>query len=223
MLDRLLALLAPHHCYSCGLTGTLLCEKCKKHIMATSFRDCVVCGRPTTENNCQQHRLPYQQAYVVSPRQGVVARLLDDLKFQRVQAAAHTAAELLEARLPVLHPQTVIVPIPTIARHVRRRGYDHMKLIGRAISRRRRLPMRCLLRRRTNVTQHVAATAVQRRRQAQRFFRVVGQIDDQARYLIIDDIFTTGSTIKAAATVLRQAGARYVDIAVVARQEITHS
>ena len=83
--------------------------------------------------------------------------------------------------------------------------------------------MRCLLRRRTNVTQHVAATAVQRRRQAQQFFRVVGQIDDQAHYLIIDDIFTTGSTIKAAATVLRQAGARYVDIAVVARQEITHS
>lgn len=42
-------------------------------------------------------------------------------------------------------------------------------------------------------------------------------IDKNRRYIIIDDIFTTGSTVMAAADCLKKAGAEHVEIAVIVR------
>ena len=43
-------------------------------------------------------------------------------------------------------------------------------------------------------------------------------IDPEIKYLLIDDIFTSGATVDAAAGCLRDAGAKYIDIAIIARQ-----
>lgn len=218
MLDTILSLIAPHYCYGCGLEGVALCGDCKKYIIDRQYYSCVVCDAKCPKSSlCSRHRLPYRQLYCASERKGAVRRLIDDYKFHRVQAADVVLAELLNEALPELSDTTIIVPIPTAAKNSRKRGYDHMWRIARRLGKLRGLPVRPLLRRRNNVTQHYAKTAAQRRKQAAEFFEVVGAVDPKATYLLIDDIFTTGATLTEAARALRKAGAKDIIVGVIAR------
>ena len=109
------------------------------------------------------------------------------------------------------------MPIPTISQNIRRRGFDNIQKIAIKLSRRRKVGCLFLLRRRNNITQHFTKSSRQRRRQAKDFFELRGVIDKNRRYVIIDDIFTTGSTVMAAADCLKKAGAEHVEVAVIVR------
>ena len=146
----------------------------------------------------------------------MVARLIDDYKFHRVRAVSSVLARLLDELLPEYDASTVVVPVPTAPTNIRKRGYDHILLVARQFARRRGLRVERPLVRQTNVTQHYARSAAERRKQAQWFFRA-SDVRADTSYLILDDIFTTGSTIKAAAQTLRAAGARDIRVGVIAR------
>lgn len=216
-IDTLLSYIAPHYCYGCGATGSLLCRACLEAVKRHHCQVCVICGQPCANGNaCRRHALPYGALDCVLWRRGAVARLIDDYKFHRVRAVSSVLARLLDELLPEYDASTVVVPVPTAPANIRKHGYDHMLLIARQFARRRGLRVERPLVRQTNVTQHYARSAAERRKQAQQFFRARSAQAD-APYLILDDIFTTGSTIAAAAQTLRAAGARDIRVGIVAR------
>lgn len=177
-------------------------------------------------NLCRRHRLPYADAWCVAGRSGVLAKVIDEYKFRRVRAADVVLAALLAAVLPdelaitggSESARVIIVPVPTTPQNERIRGYDHMKRIARRLGAQKKWRVSPLLRRQNNITQHFAKTAEARRAQAKTFFGVRGEIDSEATYLVIDDIYTTGSTLEAAAKCLRDASAARVVVAILARQ-----
>ena len=216
-IDTLLSYIAPHYCYGCGATGSLLCRSCLEAMKRHHCQVCVICGQPCASGNvCRRHALPYEALNCVLWRRGAVARLIDDYKFYRVRAASGVLARLLDELLPEYDASTVVVPVPTAPANIRKRGYDHMLLVARQFARRRGLRVERPLVRQTNVTQHYARSAAERRKQAQQFFQARSAQAD-VPYLILDDIFTTGSTITAAAQTLRAAGARDIRVGIVAR------
>lgn len=218
MFDQILSIIAPHRCYECGKTGYIVCQSCKKYIVKQKFQSCVLCGKLLkTGNLCKNHRQPYDMIWCFARRRGSIAKIIDDYKFRRVQAAAGILGDLLDYALPELPEDAVIVPIPTTSRNMRRRGYDHMRLIAKDLARKRNIQYSPLLRRRNNIVQHATKSSRQRKRQAKEFFEAAGVIDEKKTYVIIDDIFTTGSTIAAAADCLKRAGAEHVQAAVIAR------
>lgn len=152
-------------------------------------------------------------------RTGPLAALIDNYKFHNARAAYRPLAELLLERLPELPANTVVVPIPTISRHIRQRGYDHMALIGRLVSARRDWTYSPVLRRLTNTTQR-GAGRVQRLRQAASAYRTEAALDPTRPYLIVDDVVTTGATLNAAVQALRHAGATTVYVVAIARQPL---
>lgn len=216
MLDTLLSLIAPHHCYHCQKTGEIICRDCKKYITRQRFTGCVRCGSRC--RRAQHQGLPYSSIHCLLRRRGAVKVLIDAYKFQRARAVGEVLADLFHELAPALPDNTVIVPIPTAPRNVRRRGYDHMKRVARRFARQRHLPYSPLLVRRSNITQHFAKTAEERRAQAGSFFAVRGEIDPRVTYVLLDDIYTTGSTVEAAARMLREAGAETIWVIVLARQ-----
>ena len=216
-IDTLLSYIAPHYCYGCGATGSLLCRSCLEAVKRHHCQVCVICGQPCASGNvCRRHALPYEALDCALWRRGAVARLIDDYKFHRVRAASGVLARILDELLPEYDASTVVVPVPTAPANIRKRGYDHMLLVARQFARRRGLRVERPLVRQTNVTQHYARSAAERRKQAQQFFRARSAQAD-VPYLILDDIFTTGSTIAAAAQTLRAAGARDIRVGIVAR------
>ena len=221
MIDTLLSLVAPHHCCGCGKTGTLLCDNCKYDIVSEPFLLCVACDTSISGENglCGRCRPPYSRAWCVAPRQDYLQHLIGNFKFTNAKAAHMPLAALLDARLPQLPASVRIVPIPTIASHIRQRGYDHTLLIAKRLGRIRSLPVDTSLRRVTDAVQH-GAGARQRALQAKRAFVCRASLDPDAIYLLVDDVVTTGATMKYAAKALRAAGARQIWVATISRQPL---
>lgn len=110
----------------------------------------------------------------------------------------------------------IIVPLPTIEKHKRSRGFDHTDLLAR------RIVWRCggvrmrLLERR-NSTVQVGADAEMRQRQANAAYGLAKVVDKDAEYLLLDDVWTTGSSMMAACDVLQKAGVEKISVVVLAK------
>ncbi len=219
MLDKILQIIAPHHCYSCQKAGTILCDSCIYNIANTTENVCIQCRQPSVVGSCNGCNLPFSKAWVTGVRESELSRVIGDFKWSRKYQAHESLARLLDQTLPILPADTVVVYIPTIAHHKRIRGYDHAQLIARSFADHRGLKSKKLLQRNHNAIQHKASRS-QRRKQAEAAFVCVGKLNATVPYLIIDDIVTTGATIKAATRVLKGAGANEVWVAAVARQPL---
>ncbi|MCA9323620.1 ComF family protein [Candidatus Saccharibacteria bacterium] len=113
---------------------------------------------------------------------------------------------------------TLLCPIPTAPSRVRQRGFDHALHITKRLSRHTKVPYQQLLRRHTNVRQ-LGASRLNRIRQMEREFEAIKQGEIKGKHVIlVDDVFTTGATLSAAAKVLRKAGARRVSAVVFAQK-----
>lgn len=220
-MHRLISnVLAPHYCCSCGRIGAVLCEGCKYDIVCEPYETCVLCSKlaKAEKNLCNTCRASFSYAWVVGNRVGALKEVIDVYKFERTRQAHIQLVSLLDAILPVLPQDIEIAPVPTVAKHIRARGYDHMQLISRELARKRGLTHSTPLRRATTTVQQ-GANRRKRHEQAQAAFKVHG-VARGKRYLLIDDICTTGFTLEYAARTLREAGASEVWVAVIASQPL---
>lgn len=182
---------------------------------------CFGCMIPSTHGVCLlcAPKVPFSHFYMIGDRKDELEQLLNDLKFTRTYRAYTSLSQLFDACLPELPTNTTVVPIPTIPKHVRIRGYDHTDLIAGSFSKIRKLKKQQLLRRKTNTVQ-LGANARLRRLQADCAYECPSRLHSKATYLLLDDIATTGSTLVAAAHCLKRAGAQTIIAAVIARQPV---
>lgn len=217
MIDTLLRFLAPHYCYSCGTIGSPLCINCENDISSDYESSCVVCAQPSANGSCLAHCLLIEKGWCLGVREGVLRDLTNDLKFAGSREIGTCLARCVTQVLPVLPTQVVLVPIPTIAAHVRQYGLDHTKLLVRQLAVQTSRPVEIALARKTRHVQHGKSRRV-RQAQAAEAFMCAKTITDDKIYLLVDDVVTTGATLLAAATVLREAGAAHVWATVVVHQ-----
>lgn len=157
------------------------------------------------------------QCWVVGERQGSLRELIDRYKFDRAKEAAEVIAGLLDVRLPQLPSDTVVTYIPDIPAHRRQRGYDHMRLIAKTLASKRHLVLAETLVRRTNTSQRGLSRVD--RLQAQRG-AFSSSYHGEGPVLLIDDIYTTGATIRAGVDALTRDTGTQVFVTVVARQPL---
>lgn len=144
---------------------------------------------------------------------GRARKLILGLKYRNERATARLLAEVLIHRLDSDHRSADVVTwAPTSSQRRRQRGHDQAELIARAIARQIHRPCRALL-----VNQAVATQTGARREQrlsgprfrARRCRRYV-------HVIVVDDVVTTGATLRAAAHALNVAGASRVSTLAVA-------
>lgn len=221
MLDKLLDWFIPHICSSCGEVGSLLCASCEYDIVDQSFLQCIVCLKPSyADNLCRacQKKLPFQEAYVVSWRDGPLKALIDAYKFERAKAAAEVLSSLLDKSLPVLPEDTIVCYIPTVPSHIRQRGFDHMRVVAQLLAKRRDLELYSPLKRSSSTIQHGSSRA-QRLEQAKTAFSLQGAVPNRP-VVLLDDIYTTGATVTEAAKLIRRETDQTIILAIIARQPL---
>lgn len=219
MVRRLLDHIAPHYCCSCGEIGRLLCESCKYDITSEHSSDCLFCGQLSLSGVCSGCRPICSQAWCGGQRTGGLEKLINSFKFENAEAAHQPLGDVLLAALPLLPKEVVIVPIPTVRAHVRQRGYDHALLLARYVAQKQGVTLSQALRRRTSTVQR-GANRKERFKQAKEAFEVTGSLQGDTPYLLVDDVVTTGATLRYAAEALKEAGAVTVWAAAATRQPL---
>lgn len=202
--------------------GAVLCECCKNDMLQRAQPFCPLCknsfaklpenvkhnrGDPLKSWHCPHCDLPFLGLWCLGWREGALEKLVEEYKYQSVRAMGDTLAELYDAVLPKDLQKVTIVPLPTISRHVRERGFDHTLTLAKKLARRRGYRCQTLLTRATNTVQ-VGAKVATRKAQASHTYTFSGKINSNQNYLLLDDVWTTGSTMLSAAKVLQDAGAK---------------
>ena len=140
--------------------------------------------------------------------------------------AANVLGRMLAEAMEDLQPhfsQTdiLVAPVPLHARKLRQRGFNQSELIARAAIKLKTSGFRLsanLLERCRETTSQIGLSRHQRRENIRGAFRVVKPDEVRGReVLVVDDVFTTGTTVSECARILRRAGASKVYVATVAR------
>lgn len=219
--EKMIALIAPHHCLVCDTEGSLLCNWCEPDFLDPLPSRCYSCHKLRPDfavcTPCRK-KSPLSQVWIATSYTENAKQLLEQLKFNRCKAAAPVIAEYLNETLPLLEKDIIIAHVPTATSRRRQRGYDQSELIARELAKRRGLRLATLLAR-TGHTRQVGATKKQRAEQMQQAFRAANQQDlSGATVLLIDDLTTTGATLEAASKVLKTAGAKKIFAATFAQK-----
>jgi ComF family protein len=147
-----------------------------------------------------------------------LAGAIKSYKFKRNRALARPLACLLAEQLPYFKFPPVIVPIPTATTRIRRRGYDHAKMLAEALAKQTSWACVALLRR-VGQTRQVGAKRISRIEQLKGAFRPVRRdMILGSNILLVDDVITTGATVSEAARVLKLAGAKSVSAVALAQK-----
>lgn len=133
---RLLDCFCPHTCRGCGRLGWVLCDCCKNDILKAQKKICPVCKEIVADcyQKCPNCDLEFDELYVGWFREEIVAKMIREYKYEAVRAWQEVLVEMIDQVLPrefeSHDKEVVIIPLPTIGKHVRERGLDHTFILA---------------------------------------------------------------------------------------------
>lgn len=218
-LRALADLLFPRRCLGCGALGDFFCAGCRAQIRALPEPFCPIChlqvDRATPICRCAQP----SPAFVLAAGEfdGPLRKAIHRFKYQGMRAGAPALGALLAARaLPMLPAGALLAPVALHPRRERERGYNQSALLARELARVGGLDLEeRALRRIRRTRPQVELTAAERARNMSGAF-AAEPVCAGRMVVLIDDVCTTGATLRAAARAARDAGASRVYAAVLA-------
>lgn len=196
-----------------------MCFPCRSRLRVLAPPRCARCGAPTAWpvercRECAGRRLAFASARAAVAYQGPARALVHGWKEQGLRRAAGLAAELVVTHVeqPTANVITYIPPDP--ARQLRR-GHHPAERLARELGSRWALPTTSLLARTRPGTRQTGLPRAERGVNVRGVFAATAQV--AGTVVLVDDVYTTGATVGAAATVLRAAGASCVQVVTFAR------
>ena len=229
----LLDLVYPPVCLACDApiaAADGLCVACFRKLRAITAPLCPVLGLPFDVSLGPEARSaeaiadppPFGRARVAVIYGEVARALVGRLKYgDRPEIARFCARLMAAAGRELWGPDAVLVPVPLHPTRLFARRYNQSLELARALARRTGLALEPgLLRRRKATRQQVGLSGDARRRNVAGAFAAPSDLAIRLRgrrVILVDDVFTTGSTVKAATRALLSSGATAVDIVSFAR------
>lgn len=224
MIDTLAGWLLPLRCRLCtqaGVEGMDLCAACLQ-VARRNVLACPRCALPQAVDNagaacgrCLRRPLPLQACHASWLYAAPLDALMQRYKFQQDLAAGAVLVALMLRHRPDWLAGQVLVPVPLHRQRLAERGFDQAREMTRLLARATGLPQCDALHRVANTGQQTRLDERRRRHNLRGAFASNGCVP--ASVVLVDDVMTTGATLAAAATALRQAGVTQVRAWVAAR------
>jgi ComF family protein len=167
---------------------------------------------------CRESLVNFDAAYSFGSYEGALRRLIHLFKYAKVESLALPLSRLLLRAMPIDERFDLVIAMPMHWRKRWERGFNQAELLAKPVAKRCRLKLSNNLRRKRYTKAQAGLTEPQRRENLKDSFcvRSAHQIAGK-RILLVDDVFTTGATLRSAAEVLKGAGAIHVTALTLAR------
>lgn len=213
-MDKLLSLIAPSTCISCSVDGLPLCKRCYLafNTKASEPRRCIFCNKHNQDGICRMcnNQTGINQVVMLGEHEGHIKKLIWDLKFNSSRANIICLADYLRLELAKFdNSRVVLIPAPTSPKRARARGYDQAKLLAKSISVANNNWFYEDILIRTKDYDQIGLNKVDRKNKTKDLFVLdpTKRLNaEQAIAIIVDDVVTTGSTIRAASTAISNLG-----------------
>lgn len=167
---------------------------------------------------CRESLVNFDAAYSFGAYEGGLRKLIHLFKYGKVESLAEPLSKFLLLAIPLEAQFDTVIAMPMHWRKQWERGFNQAKLLAEPVARRYGLTVADPLRRTRYTKAQAGLNEAQRRDNLKNSFYVrhPEQVAGK-RVLLIDDVFTTGATLRAAAEILKTAGALHVTALTLAR------
>lgn len=216
--DFILDILFPRFCLGCNIEGTYLCDDCKAILDISEHRYCLCDNsRPNNKgakckicNSKQLSGLYFALSYKEKPLTRKLIRYFKDEPYY-VKDLAESLALLIADHLSLLGEQSffkdsILIPIPLDRKEMKKRGYNQSEEIAKAIEKISDTPVF------NDVLIKITTFRVQSKIENIKGVFVCQNADKirDKKIFLVDDVYTTGSTMEECCRVLKEAGAKEV-------------
>ncbi len=233
---HLLHTLLPMGCASCGVAlggdpVPFFCRSCWRKIRPLAGPACPRCGRPFPSpaalryspahrcSDCHHRRPSYTRAWSLYAYEGPLRDAICLYKYRGKVSLRDALGQLMARHWPDVEPVDMVIPVPLHPTRLREREFNQVLLLADGLSRRAGAPVRPAMLTRSRETRPQAGLTRRQRRLGLRRCFTVPRPETIAgkRILLIDDVFTTGTTVNECAKALRKAGSGDVYVVTLAR------
>lgn len=227
----------PNFCLNCAKEGLLICPDCFGCIPISEYNFCPFCPKPRRvmkPGKCASHQsMKLNGLFTAVPYQDkIVKKMLRYFKYPPyLKGLAQPLAQLIIAHFLlsenklIFHSQgqALLLPIPLWPKKEKQRGYNQSLLIAEQLSRAIQIPIfKNNLIKIKNTKPQVGLNREKRKENLWGAFAVRKPADFTGKIIfLIDDVFTTGSTMEECAKVIKQTGAKQVWGVAVAREGLS--
>lgn len=229
MQNIITELLFPRRCPACDDIvvpwGALCCKKCTGRFQYLGSDYCMKCGKGLSGSekeycgDCRRHPHKFERGRSLYKYESAAGALFR-FKYQGRQEYADFFGEELFQHLgnDIRSMRAdAVIPVPLHKSRYKERGYNQAALLGKALAKRCEIPFEAnlVVRQRKTVPQKQLNYA-ERQNNLKKAFKICANDVKLNRVIIIDDIYTTGSTVDALSEVLLEGGVKQIFVVTLA-------
>ena len=213
----------PKKCINCRREGSYLCEDCLSLVEINPYRYCL-CEKMEKKDKCDgcKDRNLDKLLSASSFKNKIVKEAVHKFKYGYIKDLAQPLALIILSHLQAVDAEIdrsfVIVPVPLSDKKKRRRGFNQSEEIGKIISGATGIPLlNDALIKTKETSPQMELGKEERLNNVKGCFEAKAEFKDK-NIILLDDVYTTGSTLDECAKVLKESGARKVWGMTVARE-----
>jgi len=209
---KIVEFIFPKTCPICHRIGKDICAKCESAFEPAKLK-CSVCSKHNpaglTCEDCLKKYSP-DQLLALYRYDGALKELIHKFKFEDITAAAEYFADELSKKIDwKRYEDFTIVPVPISFWRKFYRGYNQCEIIAKSLSRKIGLPVEKLLACTSRIPQSQIEDYNLRKENIKGKFFLLGKKVPE-NVIVLDDIYTSGATLKEICRVLKRGGAKKV-------------
>lgn len=222
-------LLFPKFCLGCGFLGAYICTNCKKKLSYINQDICLYCGKGSlygfTHPGCRREKgvdgllsIFYYNNFLKAIIKNIKYRLATDVWKELCLVIEPDKLSKIKIYKEVIGGDFYIEPVPLHANKLRMRGFNQAKIIALFFNQFIKLTLSSyLLRQKDTLAQAQMKKNKDRYLNTLSAFKALGRDVKSKKFILVDDVITTGSTLKEAARTLKEAGANSVYVLTLAK------